>query len=247
MPWRYEDIADALAAGMAEAEARLAEEQAVHGLDALDEVALHPILAAGTARAGHAVFRETPYPGQPDALPKESQRLRCDLVLGPAGCTAVADVIHQEKAARRAAGTLFADLARSTLAPPPGAAPPEDLLWLEIKSIGQHTYVDGVAGPNRSYSSQFNTCLADVRKLSKARAVEHAALAVVCFSERPETAAHDLAALVHRCLDRDLPVAGLASAAIPILDRIGNAACTVGVLRVRTGLDDPSPLPPAAG
>ncbi|VAX41801.1 hypothetical protein MNBD_PLANCTO03-1812, partial [hydrothermal vent metagenome] len=95
MPWQLEHIAEALASGLVAAERDFVAEQAVHGLDALDEVALHPLLARGLREAGFAVFPETPYPGQPEVLPKESERLRCDLVVAEGGATAIADSVQR--------------------------------------------------------------------------------------------------------------------------------------------------------
>ena len=60
---------------------------------------------------------------------------------------------------------------------------------------------------------------------------------LVTFHERAEIANHDLAAFVHNCLDRHLPVGGLVTASLPISDRIGNSVCTVGLVRVRPGTD----------
>lgn len=237
MPWQLDSITQALASGLAEADASLAAEQAVHGLDALDEVAMHPLLARGLHEAGFAVFRETPYPGQPEVLPKESERLRCDLVVGPRGATGIADSVRYGKELRRAKGTLFAAVAAEMIAPPLGMIPPEEALWVEVKTIGQYTYVDGFAGPNRSYSSQFNACRGDVRKLAGAESIEQAALAVVLFNVSAEIAEHDLTAFMHTCLDRRLPVDELHTQTLPIADRIGNAACTVGLIRVRPDRD----------
>lgn len=233
MPWDMDVIAEALAAGLRLAEEDLAAEQAVHGLDALDELGLHPLLAAGLTEAGFEVFREVPYPGQPEVLPKESERKRCDLVAAEAGVSGITDNIRTDKEIRKASGTLFADSAARMSAPPPDHANPEDVLWLEVKAVGQYAYVDSFAGPNRSYTSQFGFCRNDIKKLSKAMSVEHAGLVLVTFHEHAEIAPHDLTAFMHTCLDRDLPVAGLTTASFPIAERIGNTVCTVGVIRVR--------------
>ena len=237
MPWDLDAIAEALVAGLRRAEADLAEAHAVHGLDALAEIGLHPILASGLTAVDLAVFRETPYPGQSEWVPKESERLRCDLVVAQHGSTGIADNVLQGKEMRGASETLFSGIAEQLTAPPEGHTMPEDALWLEIKSVGQYSYVDGIAGPNRSYASQFNRCRHDLKKLGLARMVEQAALVLVMFHERAEIADHDLMAFVHNCLDRRLPVAGLTSVSLPIADRIGNALCTVGLVRVRTDLD----------
>ena len=141
--------------------------------------------------------------------------------------------MRQGKELRKAEGTLFAAVAHEVLAPPAGSLPPEEALWVEVKTIGQHTYVDGIAGPNRSYAPQFNTCMADIRKLAMGHSIEHAALALVLFNETAAVAEHDLTAFMHKCLDRRLPVADLRRESIPIADRIGNGVCTVGLVRVR--------------
>ena len=233
MAWRLDTILDGMAAGLSAAQTALDAEQAVHGLDALDEVALHPLLAAGLETSGLSVFRETPYPGQPETLPKESERLRCDLVIGPGEASGIADIVRQGKELRRAQGTLFAGVATEMLAPSPGAIEPADAFWLEVKVIGQFSYVDGFAGPNRTYASQFGTCVSDVRKLAGGMEIIHAALAIVLFNEAEPVAEHDLAAFMHKCLDRNRPVAELRRLTIPVTDRIGNSVCSVGLVRVR--------------
>ncbi len=233
MHWPLDAIAEALASGLAATERDFSAEQAVHGLDALDEVALHPLLAQGLQQAGFAVFREVPYPGQPETLPKESERLRCDLVVAEGGTTAIADSVRRGKELRRAEGTLFAEIAPALVTPPAGAVPPDEALWIEVKTIGQSTYVDGIAGPNRQYASQFTTCMADIRKLARSESIERAAFALVLFNAAPEIAEHDLLAFMHKCLDRGLPVSDLRTESLSIADRIGNAVCTVGLVSIR--------------
>jgi len=74
--WRHDDIIDAAAQALRDAEARLCAEQAVDGLDALEEVEFHALLASGFASGPHSnpfqhhppaptwgVLREQPYPG----------------------------------------------------------------------------------------------------------------------------------------------------------------------------------------
>ncbi len=233
MGWTDHELAAALAAGLRLREAELRDEQAVHGLDALSERELHPVLARGLSAAGLRVFPETPYPGQPEVLPRESERERCDLVLAPGGTRAIVDSIRRRKELDRASGTLFAPVAQQITAPEPGALSPEEAFWLEVKTHGQFTYTDGFAGPNRTYASQFGVCLTDIRKLARAPGIAHAALAIVLFTDERRTAEHDLAACVHRCLDKDLPVRDLIQEHVPIVDRIGNRNCTVGLIRVR--------------
>lgn len=77
--WSTDAIVDAALTALRERELALREEQAVRGLDALEEVELHPFLAAGLAAHGWGVLREQAYPHewrrklaakpQPDAAP----------------------------------------------------------------------------------------------------------------------------------------------------------------------------------
>ena len=231
--WPREEIAAALAEGLREQERDLLAEQAVHGLDALDEVELHPLLAAGIRAGGLGAFPEIPYPTDADASRKMSERERCDLVLTPAGATGIADSLRTRKDVRQAQDTLFAPLAAQLAAPAPGLTDPAEAFWLEVKTVGQFAYVDGVAGPNRMYASQFNTCLADVRKLARATALRHTALAIVLFASTAEVAEHDLGAFAHKCLDHDLPLAGLVTERVEIADRIGNTVCVLGLVPLR--------------
>ena len=60
--YSYPDIADALEAGLVAAAQRLDDEQAVYGLDASNELELHPRLAEAIASAGYGVHREQRYP-----------------------------------------------------------------------------------------------------------------------------------------------------------------------------------------
>ncbi|MCI0676609.1 MAG: hypothetical protein L0Y42_12645, partial [Phycisphaerales bacterium] len=65
------DIADAVQSGLMETVSQLEREQAVYGLDALDELALHPVLAEVFRRSGHGVYREVRYPS--DRKARESE------------------------------------------------------------------------------------------------------------------------------------------------------------------------------
>jgi hypothetical protein len=59
---RIGDITDAVEAGLRAHLAQLELEQAVYGIDVLDELALHPILEQGFHAAGFGVYREQRYP-----------------------------------------------------------------------------------------------------------------------------------------------------------------------------------------
>ena len=78
--WSVADIADALEIGLTHKAEQLDKEQAVRGLDSLEELDLHPIIAAALLEAGYGVHREQRYPA--DQLKrKRSEGERCDFVL----------------------------------------------------------------------------------------------------------------------------------------------------------------------
>ncbi|MBA4028133.1 MAG: hypothetical protein C0475_03155 [Planctomyces sp.] len=131
--WDADEVLSAAADALEAHERALIAEQAVYGLEALDETDAHPVLAAGLAvvgRHGCRVLREQPYPsqwlakrGRKRALPQGPDRLRCDLALlpydaadldasGAPRCTpCLADTLRIAHGVadhkRRRAGTLF--------------------------------------------------------------------------------------------------------------------------------------------
>jgi len=275
--WSLDAMADSLAAAIASHEAALRREQAVHGLDALQEVDIHPLLAPALrtidsrdADMPLTVLREQPYPHEwlrkarksvftgVEILPEHRDRQRCDLVLIEPPGVRLDDQLLQQKAVRKrkraAEGTLFESLAvaeaengatgpefRGTrgLASDPRATQglavrPEDAFWLEVKVVAQHGLTDGVLGPNRSYAAELSRGpIADLAKLAADERVVHAAALVVLFTDTQATAQHDLSILLHKCLDRELPVCSPVLRHVPVLDRLGNAVCTVCLVGVR--------------
>jgi len=176
-------------------------------------------------------------------LPDPRDRMRCDLVLTPTAGQAVGDPLAQARAARvrstQAAGTLFAAVeAYDALPPPPdNSCPPEDAFWLEVKLIGQFCYSAGVPGPNVSYTAELlRGPTADARKLSADGRIAYAASLVLLFTRDESTADHDLAQAVHRCLDRNLPIASPIRRSLAITDRIGNGVLTACMIPVRSSL-----------
>lgn len=230
--WSVEQTAEIAAAALRARADALRAEQAVHGLDAMAELEFHPLLAAGFEGAGFGVYRERPYPGQPGRRPRHAERERCDLVLTPASGIAIRDPVAELKVRDAAAGTLFAPLAE-VMAIAPGI-PPEDAFWLEIKLVGQFCFTAGIPGPNRSYSSELlSVVTSDIPKLSRDGMIRHAALLLILFCADRATAEHDLAAFMHRCLDRGLPVSSPSMARFDIPDLIGNTLGTVCAVPVR--------------
>ena len=205
--WSVADIADAVEAGLVDEAERLDAEHAVYGLDAKDEVQLHPLLAAALQRAGYGVHCEQRYPAD-RTKSKRSEGERCDLVLTPSG------------------RSLGAPDQATTLFDPPDAVDLDDAFWLEVKVIAQYT----CDGPNHNYTSQLLTpARKDVRKLSKDHDTHHAGLLIVLFSQDERVAEHDLAQWLHRALERNLPVQSPSLREFAITDRLGNALCALAL------------------
>ena len=231
--WLPSEILALAAGALRDAEARLDQEQAVRGLDALAEVELHPILAEGLVAQGFGVIREQPFPGEPASRPEHRERERCDLVLLPSPDAVLADPVATLREQDRLAGTLFEQHAAQR-PPDPAAVAPEDAYWLEIKCVGQHTIVDGYAGPNRTYASELIRAIAtDVRKLARDPHIDTGALLLALFTADEAIARHDLDAALHRCLDRHVPLGHPEIDAFPITDRIGNTTCLVALIPAR--------------
>ncbi|MDX9910269.1 MAG: hypothetical protein RBS39_00410 [Phycisphaerales bacterium] len=242
-------VLGAMLLGLQQAEAERHAEQSPLGLDALDETDLHALLAQGARDAGWGCFREVFYPSVAEAftamdaprLPRDSERLRADLVLTPSPDLPPLDPLLPRRAARAAEGTLFADLARQELAhqelasgPPAALCPPRDATWLEVKCTGQVAYADGVPRPNPRYASELVAGPAqDLAKLAGDPLIVHGMGVLVAFVRDERTAAHDLGVFTHRLLDRGLDIAAPVIGGIPIPDRVGNAWCAVALVPLR--------------
>ncbi|MFG0286252.1 MAG: hypothetical protein ACF8R7_17710 [Phycisphaerales bacterium JB039] len=223
-------VSGALASHLARVEADLACQQAVRGLDALDELDLHPVIAAGLEAVGCGVLREVRYPGPVGRRARRSERERCDLVLTPGPGQRLADPVEALREQDRMEGTLFAQIGAG---PDEGVAP-QDALWLEVKTLGQFAFRDGTPGPNPSYASELVGGPArDIGKLARDGRIESAAVVIVLFCADEAVARHDIAAAAMRWLDKDLPFAEPLLDGLPIQDRIGNGWCAVALVRVR--------------
>ncbi len=228
--WRVEEILLAATDGLRREDERLAIEQAARGIDAIDEIYLHPIVKNGLTADGLGAWPEVPYPSAA-ALPKSDRdRLRCDLVLTEDPELPPADPVVDRREEERAEGTLFA----GSLAEPPPATPLADVFWLEIKVTGQYTYANGVPGANRTYASELTRGpIQDARKLAKDPLIEDGGVLVVLFAEDEQTARHDLGVLTTRCIAQDLPLTTPVVECFPIRDKIGNVCCCVALYRLR--------------
>lgn len=211
MRWSPTDLVEALLAGMKRCAARLDIEQAVYGLEALDEVGFHPIIADAFAQAGYGVHREQSYPADRHRrLAREGER--CDFVLTPDG-----RALQQPERAL----TLFE---------PPDALPPDEAYWLEMKLVTQHT----PDGPNPRYAGQFlSVTRGDLAKLSKDREIFHAGLLLVLLTRDSTVAEHDLGVWYRRCVEHGLPLEVPSIRHLPITDRHGNGNLTLAIAAVR--------------
>ncbi len=203
--WCVDDIADAIAAGLQDRVDADRAAQAVSGVDALDEVSLHPELASALDRAGDGVHREERYIAARSKRSRSEGR-RCDLVLTPD---------NRPLQDPKAVATLFDD---------PNAVPLEEAFWLEVKTVAQHT----PEGPNAAWTNELlGTVRADVSKLSKDKGILHAGLLIVLWVASEDVATHDLGVWQNRCLDLGLPIGTPSTRVLPIQDRLGNSACVI--------------------
>jgi hypothetical protein len=209
--WSYPEIADAVALGLQRHAAASDLEQAVHGLDSLDELSLHPVLSESLRAAGFGAFREQRYPADRHRR-RISEGERCDLV-----------VTHDNR-------QLVAPDRAPTLFDPPDAVPLEDACWLEVKVVAQYTH----SGPNTAYASQLLGGVGhDVAKLSKDPGILHAGLLIVLWTAEEHVAGHDLDVWHQRCIARGLPIETPCRRAFGIADRIGNASGSIALYPVR--------------
>lgn len=200
-------ILDVCAGALEDEASRLRLEQAPHGIDSLDELALHPVVADGLRAQGWGVHAEQRYPGDA-AYPRRSEGLRCDLVLTRDPDSHLADPLL--------AGTLFEG----------AGVDPREALWLEIKVVGQFALCDGAARANPAYASQLLQLVsADVRKLGRDPLIAQGAVLLILFTADCETARHDLGVWTGRARDAGLAIAPPLDRSFLIPDHIGNATC----------------------
>lgn len=209
--WSLAEIADSIAAGLSRRSLADRREQAVRGLDSLNELQLHAVLESILVEAGFGVQREQRYPVARGRR-RRSEGERCDFVLTPPGCPLTKE---------EAVATLFAP-AHTTAA--------SQALWLEVKVVAQFTEEGG----NRSYASELqHPVRRDAVKLAREEAIEHAALLLVLFTDHPRTAQHDLEVWEKRSEERGVSIRGRYLRHVDVLDRLGNSCCTIALLRVK--------------
>lgn len=198
--WYLGELADHLARAVAELEAALALEQAVHGLDVWDERTLQQALAAALAR-DHEIAREVHYPSTSGH--KLSHRARCDLVLTPAG----------------------QPLSRGE--PLPGLCAPDRALWLELKVARQRR--PGGARDGR-YGAQWRRHLVtDLRKMADEPRIHDAALVVIAFTEDEASLRRDLDGFESVLVAADVITGFRHLRTVAVVDRIGHRTCGVAL------------------
>lgn len=227
----WDELLEIATGGLMRAARALDDEQAVRGLDALDERDIQSVLAGAFEGAGLGVFREWPYTVPEGFRARKSDRERCDLVLTAGPAERPRDPVAERVERERAAGTLFAGMLADAPAADGSAG---ETVWLEVKVAGQFAYAAGVPGPSRGYSSLLVGALReDVAKLASEDGVGARGVLLVLFASSRGVTDHDVPAALHRCLDWGLGVGTSIAAGFPITDRIGNAWCAVWLVPVR--------------
>lgn len=209
--WSLPEIADALQRGLQARSQADRQAQAVRGLDSLSELQFHAVIDASLRESGYAVHREQRYPIARGRR-RRSEGERCDFVLCPPG----RPLVEEESVS-----TLFA---------PERSTEPGQALWLEVKVVAQFTE----EGANVSYASALQQPVRqDVAKLARAAAIDHAAVLLVLFTAGVEVARHDIEVWQNRCAQRGSPVQPPYLRHIEIVDRLGNACCTIALFRIK--------------
>src|SRR5829696_8540009 len=204
--WDFSTLADRLRDAIAAAEDELRLEQAVYGLDRLDERRIQALLAERLA-ATYEVAREVHYPSTRGR--KLTHRARCDLVLSPKGLP------------------LRLDSAVPSLFDPAAMCEPTDALWLEVK-VAYQFREGGI--PHTGYGSQWRQAVVDdLRKMEAEPLIHEAGLVLVVFNESQAVLDKDLE-LFEDVLARKEVLAGFRHVrSVPIVERIGHTLCTVAV------------------
>ena len=199
-------LANQVAAAIAQREAELRLEQAVYGLDALDELPLQAVVAEGLA-ASYSVAREVHYPSSFGK--KLSNRRRCDVVLSPAGAP------------------LRLDSAPPSLFDAPVFTLPVDAFWLEVKAAFQFRSVDV---RHKGYGQQWRGAVVeDLRKMDADPLIRHAALLLIVFTESREVVEKDLD-LLEAVLAQKEVLAGFRQVRhVDIVERMGHRVCTAAI------------------
>lgn len=227
----------------------LRDERAPLGIDSWDELAFHPLIEDAIHAEGMGVYREFPYPGLPGKRAKKTVRERCDLVItkhdwlrprdpmealneidnAPLFASAVGDSIPGMSIDIHTGEVILTPIVTTTHGKPPlTACSLDDCYFLEVKALGQFTYVDGVPCPNTRYASELIGALSkDLKKLNNDERIMQGGVLLLLFTATEDVAEHDLPAALHRTLDKGVPFRSPRWQGFPIADRVGNGWLTV--------------------
>jgi len=209
--WVPQDMLHAVKVGLTEKAGIYDTEQAVRGLDALDEISIHPIIQKAFRAPGYGVFPEERFPS--DRLKKNrSEGKRCDIVLTPN---------NKPLASPDRENTLF---------DPPNTVNLEDAYWLEVKTTSQFT-TNGE--PNRRYSAELMAPVRnDVHKLAKDPKVSHAGILLIVYVAETAIFEHDLTIWQQSCIERGYPIGTPLRTKFTISDRIGHQYAAISLIPV---------------
>ncbi len=212
MQWDVVDIVETVSAGLLGRARADDEEQAVYGLDAVEELQLHPLIHDALRMGGYGVHPEQRFPSDRTRRRRKSEGKRCDIVLTPN---------ERPLGDPDAADTLFAA---------PDAVSLETAYWLEVKTVSMFT----TEGPFHRYSAELLAPVSkDIRKLAEDRLIFHGGLLLVLFTVDQAVADHDLTTWLDRCTQRGFPVAPPIVRGFELTDRLGNGWCAVALFPVR--------------
>jgi hypothetical protein len=204
-------ILDALHAGLVQVSAEVDLEQAVRGIDSLQELALHPLLHRALRAAGHGVFPEQRYP-RDRGKRRRTEGARCDLVVTPD------------------------DRPLASEEPQLGLFSPEapvawcDALWIEVKVVAQFRELQ----PNPAYEHALQRPVwRDLQKLAADPGIEHGAALLILFTADLQTALHDLEVWAALAAEARVPVRHRELRSFLLHDRVGNRCCTLALFRIR--------------
>jgi hypothetical protein len=204
--WDFHTLADVLRDAVLSAEDDLRLEQAVYGLDRLDERQLQALLAERLSPS-YEVAREVHYPSTRGR--KLTHRARCDLVQSPKNLP------------------LRLDSTVPSLFDPVAMCEPSDALWLEVK-VAYQFREGGVR--HLGYGAQWRQAVVeDLRKMEAEPLIHEAGLVLVVFNESQTVLDKDLE-LFEDVLARREVLAGFRHVrSVSILDRIGHNLCSIAV------------------
>jgi len=204
--WDLSIVADHIGQVIEAAEAEKRLEQAVYGLDSLDEKGVQSLLAAGLSE-WYDVAREVHYPSSVGR--KLTHRNRCDLVLSPKG-----------KPLRR-------DIAPPALFDSPNQCESHQALWLEVKVAYQFREGNIRHG---GYGQQWRgAVIDDLRKMEAEEAIKEAGLLLVVFNESAEVLEKDLDLFETALVMKEVLAGFRQVRSVKITERIGHHLCSAAL------------------